>query len=149
MAPDRTNRSGKQQKPLVLLAARPVAREPFRTALGDYAEVVEAETLEEAVALVERQVPGLVCCTVYFDDSRMFDLIRWIRSRNARVPIVCARAVAKDMTKLSMEAVKIAAVAVGATSFIDLVAMMEERGGEAALEALRTLLMNCLSAPPS
>jgi CheY-like chemotaxis protein len=135
------------KKPRVLLAARPSAREPFRTALGDDAEVVEAETLEQAVAhLKKKNEPKLVCCTVYFDESRMFDLLRWVRAERAHIPVVCARAMPKDITKVSMEAVKIAVDALGASSFVDVPTLAAEHGPEAANRTLRALLLNQLSA---
>jgi hypothetical protein len=135
-------------KPRVLLAARPVARQPFHAALGGDAEIVEAETLDEAVrALSKPDEPKLVCCTVYFDESRMFDLLRWIRSQRSHIPVVCARAVPKDITKISMEAVKIAADVLGATSFIDVAAIAEREGEEVALRTLRELLLKKLPAP--
>ena len=143
--------SGKNGKrPIVLLAARAVAREPFRAALGNDAEIVEAETLEQAVAhLTKENEPRLVCCTVYFDESRMFDLLRWIRAERAHIPVVCARAMPKDITKISMEAVKIAVNALGARSFIDVPVLAEKYGKEAAKMALRVLLLNNLSGTAS
>jgi PleD family two-component response regulator len=135
-------------KPRVLLAARPVARQPFREAIGADAELVEVETLEEALKqLKNRDEPQIVCCTVYFDESRMFELLRWVRAERAHIPVICARAVPKDITKVSMEAVKIAVDALGAASFIDVAAIMERYGPEAAIRKLRELLLNVLAAP--
>ena len=134
-------------KPRVLLAARPVARKPFHAALGDDAEIVEAEALDEAVRHLTRpEEPKLVCCTVYFDESRMFDLLRWIRSQRSHIPVICARAVPKDITKISMEAVKIAADVLGASSFIDVAAIAEREGEQVALRRLRELLLTQLPA---
>jgi DNA-binding NarL/FixJ family response regulator len=134
------------KRPLVLLAARPVAREPFRAALGSDADIVEVDTLEQAVEHLKREhAPALVCCTVYFDDSRMFDLLRWMRAERAHIPVICARAVPKDITKVSMEAVKIAVNALGARSFIDVALLAEKHGMEAARAALRLLLLDHLS----
>ena len=135
-------------KPLVLLAARPVARAPFREALGTDAEIVEVETLEEAVKLLKKKdEPKLVCCTVYFDESRMFDLLRWIRAERAHIPVVCARAMPKDITKISMEAVRIASDVLGATTFVDVPALTEKYGADAAMSTLRKLLLSLLPAP--
>jgi len=134
------------KKPRVLLAARPVAREPFRQALGSDVEVVEAETLEQAVAeLSADEPPDLVCCTVYFDDSRMFDLVQYVREKFAHIPIVCARALPKDLAKISMQALKIASDAMGAAAFIDLPTLTELHGDAAARAQLRDLLLGQLA----
>lgn len=133
-------------KPRVLLAARPVARHPFHAALGADADIVEAETLDEAVQyLTKPDEPKLVCCTVYFDESRMFDLLRWIQAQRAHIPVICARAVPKDIAKISMEAVRIAADVLGAACFIDVAAIAEKEGEQVALQRLRELLLSQLS----
>jgi hypothetical protein len=130
------------RKPRVLLAARPLAREPFRQALGDDAEVTEVATLDEVVAKVSAgEIPDLICCTVYFDDSRMFDLLTWVRQKAAHIPVVCARALPKDLTKISMEALRIASNAMGAAAFVDLPALIAEHGPAEARERLRLLLL--------
>jgi CheY-like chemotaxis protein len=150
MASNGRRGNGKSKKPLVLIAARPIAREPFLAALGNDAELIEASTLEEAVAqLKKKNEPKLVCCTVYFDESRMFDLLRWVRTERAHIPVVCARAMPKDITKVSIEAVKIAVDALGASIFVDVPALVEVHGKGAANERLRTLLLDRLPAVAS
>ena len=134
------------KKPRVLLAARPGAREPFRQALGADVDVVEAETLEQAVAeLSHGEPPNLICCTVYFDESRMFDLLHWVRQRFAHIPIVCARAMPKDLTKISMQALKIASEATGSAAFVDFPALSEQYGDAGARARLRGVLLEQLS----
>jgi hypothetical protein len=134
------------KKPRVLLAARPLAREPFRQALGADVEMIEAETLEQVVAeLSTGEPPNLICCTVYFDESRMFDLVQWVRQRFADIPIVCARALPKDLAKISMQALKIASEAMGAAAFVDLPALAEQYGDAGAQARLRVVLLDQIS----
>ena len=134
------------RKPRVLLAARPLAREPFRQALGADVEMVEAETLEQAVAELGADEPlNLICCTVYFDDSRMFDLVQYVRQRFSHIPIVCARALPKDLAKISMQALRIASDAMGAAAFIDLPALSEQYGDAGAQAQLRVVLLGQLA----
>jgi hypothetical protein len=133
-------------KPRVLLAARPLAREPFRQALGADVEVIEAETLEQVVAeLSAGKPPDLICCTVYFDESRMFDLVHWVRQRFAHIPIVCARALPKDLAKISMQALKIASEAMGAAAFVDIPTLAEQYGDAGAQARLRVVLLDQIS----
>jgi len=132
-------------KPRVLLAARPVARQPFHAALGGDAEIVEAETLDEAVqALSKPDEPKLVCCTVYFDESRMFDLLRWAKAKFADIPFICARAMPKDITKVSIEAVSIASRALGASTFLDLPELQSQYGASEAMSRFRQSLLGYL-----
>jgi len=129
----------------VLLATRSKARELFLTALHDDVEVIEAETFEAAVASLKANSLHLICCTVRFDESRMFDLLRWVRAECAHIPVVCARALPKDLSRVSIEAVRIAAESLGAATFIDVPALAERHGQEGARRRLRRALLEELA----
>ena len=129
-------------RPRVLVAARPIAFALVRAALGEDVEIVDAHTMDDAVKQLKRPEPiRLVICTVYFDDSRMFDLLRWARSKYAHIPFVCARIFPKDITRISIEAVSIAAESLGAAGFIDVPALAAEHGDAEATQRLRDVLL--------
>jgi hypothetical protein len=133
-------------KPRVLLAARPDACAPFRAALYGYAEVVEADTMRAATTRLMGKGPfHLVCSTLFFDESRMFDLLPWVRAELPLVPFICARALPKDMPRISLEAVRIAADSLGAATFIDIPLLEEEAGSGSVSERLRKLLFSKLA----
>jgi len=133
------------RKPVVLLAARPLAREPFKEALIGSANLVEAGTMAEAVSVLEAGTPiRLICCTVYFDESRMFDLLRWAKAKFADIPFICARAMPKDITKVSIEAVSIASRALGASTFLDLPELQSQYGASEAMSRFRQSLLGYL-----
>jgi hypothetical protein len=132
-------------KPCVLLAARPIACTPVREALGDDADTIDAHTMDDALGHLQSGAKiSLVVCTVYFDDSRMFDLLRWARAQRAHIPFVCARIFPKDITRISIEGVSIAATSLGAASFIDVPALEAEHGQAAAARRLRDTLLGQL-----
>jgi hypothetical protein len=134
-------------KPRVLVAARPQACGPVHEALGSDADMVDAHTMDAALAQLEGARPiELVVCTVYFDDSRMFDLLRWARTRYAHIPFVCARIFPKDITRISIEGVSIAATSLGAATFIDVPALAAEHGELEASRRLRDVLLSQLAA---
>jgi len=129
-------------KPRVLLAARPVATGPFRAAIGASADIIEANTMSSAVAALKAKPPvHLVCCTLYFDDSRMFDLLDWVRAQRPELPFVCGRALAKDLTRSAVETARVAAETRGATRFVDYPDMLESLGELKARERLRRILL--------
>jgi hypothetical protein len=133
--------------PQVLLAARAIACGPFRLALAGHAELVEIETLAESVSyLTHQQPPALICCTILFDESRMFDLLRWVKTQRPDVPFVCARALQKDMPKITTEAVRIASVSLGA-AFIDVPELARQHGDAATPEKLRAALLAVCENP--
>jgi hypothetical protein len=134
-------------KPCVLLAARPVACAAVRQALGDDAEIVDAHTMDAALEHLQGSAKiSLVVCTVYFDDSRMFDLLRWARAQCAHIPFVCARIFPKDITRISIEGVSIAVTSLGAAGFIDVPALEAEHGHAEAAQRLRDTLLRQIVA---
>lgn len=56
-------------------------------------EPVLVRTLEEAQRAIERTQFDMIVVTVHFDDSRMFDLLRYLQSsgRHGNRPLVCVR----------------------------------------------------------
>jgi hypothetical protein len=134
-------------KPCVLLAARPVACAAVRQALGDDAEIVDAHTMDAALEHLQGSAKiSLVVCTVYFDDSRMFDLLRWARAQCVHIPFVCARIFPKDITRISIEGVSIAVTSLGAAGFIDVPALEAEHGHAEAAQRLRDTLLRQIAA---
>ena len=129
-------------KPRILLAVRKIARGPFIDALQDDASFLEAETLEEAVATLESDPDvDAVCCTIYFDESRMFDLVRWVRANRGKIRVVCARALPKDLPTISLQAVAIASTSLGA-AFVDFPELVRTLGAQAASQALRSAVLD-------
>jgi CheY-like chemotaxis protein len=123
-------------KPCVLLAARPVACAAVRQALGDDAEIVDAHTMDAALEHLQGSAKiSLVVCTVYFDDSRMFDLLRYVRSASRRrdQPVICLRSLSHRTSAISSESLKIACEALGADAFLDFGAYASEAAADAAL----------------
>ena len=125
----------------VLLAARPDARAPFQAALGDQVDFLTADTVEEAKTLIaSNEHIHLVCSTLYFDESRMFDLLVWIRANRRDLPVICARVLPKDVVPFSLDAVAVAAKGMGAAAFVDYPNLVSEHGAEGARAALEAVM---------
>lgn len=129
----------------MLLAARAVAAGPFRAAIGSSAEVIEVSTMATALAALREKPPvDLICCTLYFDDSRMFDLLAWVRNERPDIPFVCGRALAKDLSQSAVETARIAAENRGAATFVDYPSLVQDLGEAPAQRRLRNLLLGDL-----
>jgi DNA-binding NtrC family response regulator len=90
-------------------------------ALGEYAQLVAVATYAEAVAeLRANKAIDLVICGIYFDEIRMFDLLRYVRHEMPGVPVICARLGDTEVPRVALEATGIAATTMGATAFLDL-----------------------------
>jgi len=132
------------QRPRVLLAARPSAAEPLERVLREFADMVHAQTMDDAIAELERGRVDLVCCTLAFDESRMFDLLYWTRVHHACVPFVCARSLSPGMSERSAASAGLAARELGAAGFIDLPALSRQHGKARAAECIRQALVAAL-----
>ena len=80
------------------------------------------DTLEKAEQLLRERDFDLIVCTVFFDESRMFDLLRLAKSTPEwrRVPFVCARLRRHVLAApVAREGVAFTCAALGAAAFLD------------------------------
>jgi hypothetical protein len=107
-------------KPAILLAMRPQAVVPVQRAIGQYAELVAVSKYEDAVARLRERDFDLVICGIYFEETRMFDLVRAVKRDYPGVPIVCCRLGDSVIPPVTLEATGIAVKTMGAAAFYDL-----------------------------
>jgi DNA-binding response OmpR family regulator len=107
-------------------------------------ELVLAHALEEAQRAIERSQFDMIVVTVHFDDSRMFDLLRYLqaRGRHGNRPLVCVRSQRFTSPAISIEGLEIATKALGCTLFLDLTWYADDANGRSAV---RQLLEHLLS----
>jgi DNA-binding response OmpR family regulator len=125
----------------VLVADVPSMDARYAAALAG-SHVLHVRTMSDARAVLEARRCDLVVIGVYFDDSRMFDLVRAVRAdeRHNEVPIVCVRG-SPGFTAVTTRTLEMAVKALSADAFVDLLHFDSEQAGDAALrEALRRYL---------
>ena len=76
----------------ILVAAAPEPREVVERILAGH-ELSSAQTMAAAERLLREQTFDLIICTIVFDESRMFDLLRLVKSRPQwqGIPFIGAR----------------------------------------------------------
>ena len=98
------------------------------------------DTLKQAEALLRERSFDLIVCTVYFDESRMFDLLRLAKASPewGRIPFVCARLRPHVFNApIALEAVAFTCKALGAAAFLNVADYPDpEREIRAAIERL-------------
>ena len=125
-------------KPTALAACPPFAYPTLERALGADLELIPVTTMADAVRVLERNGDlSAVICGVYFDESRMHDLLRCVRSRFSKVPFVCVRVLDAELPRVARDAIEIAARTLGAAAFIDFPNLVAQRGEKEAEEELR------------
>lgn len=81
-------------------------------------------TMSEACRAVDQDGYSLIFCTLQFDDSRMFDLLRFCKSqpKYRAVPFICVRVRDSHFASpIILESLELASRALGAEAFVDLV----------------------------
>lgn len=103
----------------ILVADVPQMDSRYTVALEGW-EIAFVRTMGEARQALAAARHDLVAIGVYFDDSRMFDLIRALRAERAyrRLPIVCVRG-RKGFTAVSSRTLALSLHELGVDEFID------------------------------
>jgi len=117
----------------ILVADVPQMDGRYSAALAGW-DLAFVRTIGEARQALGGARPDLVVIGVYFDDSRMFDLVRALRSEDANggMPIVCVRG-RPGFTALTTRTLALTLKALTVDEFIDLVHFGEDDSGNAAL----------------
>ena len=124
----------------VLVAASSEPRAVVQRILARH-ELFCAETMAQAEQLLGERTFDLILCTIVFDESRMFELLKRAKSAPQwqRIPFVCARV--RGHILIAPTAVTAAAVtcrALGADAFLDIADyhLDPEREMRAAIERI-------------
>ena len=113
--------------------------------VGHYVDVIVVRTVEDALQrLHEDQSIALVLCGVYFNGSRMFELMRDVKQVNPRLPFIACRILPLELPRVSIEALTIALQSLGAC-YIDVPQLEEKYGQEAAEAEFRSLVLSRIS----
>lgn len=100
-------------------------------------ELLFAERMAEAERLLESNDLDEIVCTVLFDDSRMFDLLRLAKSKRKwkEIPFVCARMRLNVVdSAIALEGIELAAKALGAAAFLNIADYSSPEGMRKDLE---------------
>jgi hypothetical protein len=105
----------------ILVCEEPESVERLRGAVGDHYQLVLAQTVEDAVALIKSGRICLVICGEKFDGSRMLELLGTVKTdeRTRDLPFLCFRHLHSRFSAEVMQGVKMSAELLGACHFID------------------------------
>lgn len=126
----------------IFVATVPVAAKRLRGILAGY-RVRCPMNYAQAIDLLSREAFALAVMGVYFDASRMFDLISFARGsiKNARTPIACVLGVRGDLSPLAIRSIEQTVNAMPRTRFLNLAAIPDDLAGNAEVrQFLESLL---------
>jgi hypothetical protein len=131
-----------------LLAGTPEAIAFARRALGEAFSYRVVDSLDDALHSLSSDI-DVILINVAFDDSRMFDFVRAVRSSDSEriIPIVCFRHHDRPLTQATHHAIELALGGVERASFVDLYALREQGDVAAATTALRETVWREIPRP--
>lgn len=127
----------------VLIADTPAGDRRISEILSGH-ELEFVRTLADAQRAVERDGFALVLVGVHFDESRMFDLLRYVQARGepGGCAVICMRSHHFASSAISIEGLEIATRALGCNLFLDLTWYADDATGNGAVRQLLEALIN-------
>lgn len=131
--------------PRILIAAAPPAAKRLQAILTGYSMTV-VHTVQEAQGALAAERFTLAILGVYFDESRMFEVMSYVRvgGRNRDVPIVCVRGIPGNISPITLRMLEQTVNALSGCEFLDLSAIPDDDAGNALV--LRRLARHLGSA---
>jgi len=133
--------------PPIFVATVPVAAQRLRAILAGH-RVYCAEKYADAAHALSRERYALAILGVYFDESRMFDVLAHARAsaKNATTPVVCVVGIRGRLSHLLIRSLEQTLNAMPRTAFLNLAAIPDDPGGNAFV---RRFLYSYLAPRPA
>lgn len=132
-----------QEKRTLLLAIRPEDTHLATAIIDNPDHAVFCHTYEQAQASLNDGIYAVVC-GVHFDNGKVFDYLRYVRSHPAMhdVPIFILLGNSSRYSPSIVHGMRRAAEVLGVTAFTDLIRLTDKVGKEQAFEILREGVRN-------
>ena len=133
------------QIPRLLIAASGPGMPVMQQVWQGHAELRCALYMEDARRALDAGI-DIVLCTLHFDESSMFELLRHARAAHPQAPFICCRARETKLRRAAIEAARVAALARGATCYVDLPALQRMHGRALGEQLFREVVLRCWDA---
>lgn len=132
-------------KPKLLAACQPSAFQVLTRVFGDDVDLLFTNSMSAAETLL-RTTPDLamVVCGLYFDESRMHELLGLVRREFPELPFLGVRMLDYESRRTSIQAAEAAIKALGAVGFVDFAKLSQEAGPAEAERRLREVALQHL-----
>jgi hypothetical protein len=116
--------------PSIFVATVPVAAERLRRVLAGH-RVVSVLTLAEAKQTLSREKFALAILGVYFEESRMFELLSFAKGSimNRDTPVVCVLGMRGALSAATLRSLEQAVNSIRGSVFLNLVAIPDDEPG--------------------
>lgn len=129
------------RKRTILVAVRPQGVDRLTNVLAQDFNLIFCHSLAEVEKQLGSEIDAVVCGT-NFDESRMFELLRAVKTdiRYKSIPFVCVKVLDGVLHDATYASVKKASTLMGASGFFDLAQARAELGKAEAAAELRRML---------
>lgn len=129
----------------IIVAASSEAHACIRATLEGHFSFAIAGTLNAARAFLAAPA-DLVVCTLDFDEGRIFDLLRYVKSmpETRGIPFICVNS-SDVLSGALLQSVQVACEALGAQEFVQMAQWRRRLGDQRAFEKMRALLQHCIA----
>ncbi len=126
----------------ILVAVGPKTLPRMEKVLAGH-DLVIAKDLGEAEKALVQQKFGLIVMAVSFDESRMFELLAYVRAqeRHKVTPVLCVLGPGTRTSEVSVEAIDRAAKAMMANAFLWLEKFLDDDGGNKRIRRIADYLI--------
>lgn len=126
----------------VLVAVSDETRPRMEKVLAGHELVIARSSMEAEKALATHEF-GLIVLGVNFDESRMFELLAYVRAqeRHHVVPVLCVLGSSRRLTAMAVEAIDRAAKAMLANAFLWLEKFPDDETGDARIRRIADYLI--------
>jgi PleD family two-component response regulator len=126
----------------VLVAVSDETRPRMEKVLAGHDLVIARNSMEAEKALATHDF-GLIVLGVNFDESRMFELLAYVRAqeRHHVVPVLCVLGSSRRLTAMAVEAIDRAAKAMLANAFLWLEKFPDDEAGDARIRRIADYLI--------
>jgi CheY-like chemotaxis protein len=130
----------------ILAAVLPSQVERYRAILGTEDETTFVFTYKEAKSQVENGTFDLIFCAAHFDESRLIDFIKLVKSneQNNHAPLIITRINPKKLPPGISMSINMATQELGAHTYIDFINLEQQLSPEEADGYVRGLVKDLL-----
>lgn len=133
------------RRPQVLIAAPGDVIRLLNAVLSEEADVVGAQTHDEAVRVLHAREPDLVIVCYAFDEMHPFRFLRYVRGeRDLQVPTILVRALPVPLGKTQEEEIRESYRTLGVDEFFNLHELERRHGRSTGLQKFRDSVLSRL-----
>ena len=131
----------------VLVAVTPMGYVHARRALHHRFDLVSAFSIQQARVALQADGIDAILCSIHFDDSRMFDLLRVVHVVSPDTPFICCRILHSPLSRQAIEGLLTSARQLGCRGFVDFNELQRGLGLDEADRRLCEAVVDILAPP--